>query len=156
MSFVDGIAGASPSRLLRHNIHAFDGNQRPCIGTWSFGSLPALIWYDFINRSVHPSKISFLARRGCVNCNPDQNPLVFQFVGTNDSPCNQDSFWTSLCQGRYHHPKSVRDEEKIAECHVKVDDQLSSQIQSGFRCVGLRIQHVIGVYAPLCWMRVWE
>ena len=156
MSFVGGIAGAIPARDLRHNIHVFDGNQRPCTATWRSGSLPALIWYDFVNRSVRPSKISFLARRGCVNCKPDQNHGVFQLVGTNDSPCNEDSLWTSLCQGQYPHPKSVRDEERMAECHVKADDQLSRQIQAGFRCVGLRIDNVLGAYAPLCWMRVWE
>ena len=57
-------------------------------------------------------------------------PSSYQFVGSNDSTCNDDSTWTVLCEDLSD--RAWRNEFEVRYCKVK------PKILEKFRCLGIR------------------
>ncbi len=106
--FTNGTAGASSHNhdgvRTENGFVIKDRNK-----LWASGPqerLPVFIWYDFKNRQIIPTRISFHPRRdttvsqtwNSMDFAKRLTPTKFQFVGSNDAVCNRNSTWTILCK----------------------------------------------------------
>ena len=145
--FSGGSAGASSqagSPPMHFAVDAFrlDGNF------WaSADPMPVYLWYDFKNKFYCPVKISFLPRQDSLHYGVIQNPTSFQFIGSNDDPCNAQSSWDVLCEKSSLAPISSL--EEIRQCDVK-------EPSLKFRCIGIKVKSVQeGSVASLDNVRMW-
>lgn len=91
---------------------------------------PHFIWYDFPSEKAFiPAEVTFRPRVDGKAFT--ESPTKWQFVGTNDQFCSENSAWTVLCEDLLGIPFShVRD---IKFCKVE------PQLKIKFRCLGLRL-----------------
>ena len=133
-----GVAHASSV----HDSHwpAKDAFRRVHHGWASSGEqrFPAKVWFAF-HEPASPSAISFRSRQTSLGGAQLQMPRRFQFIGSNDAECKQDSVWVILCEGSNMEPQSSLDERR--GCRVK-----RNLLGLSYRCLGLNILEVAPNY----------
>jgi len=93
---------------------------------------PHLIWYEF-KSPVLPGRVSFRPRHdtGCGNAGYWCGATKWQFIGTNDEICDENSAWTVLCEdlsGRhFERPRQSK------YCEV------GTEIKGAFKCLGISV-----------------
>jgi len=139
---------SDPNNAFRRDITRSWGS-----GIYSNGvrtPMPHLIWYDFAAANAFiPAEVSFRTRQDKVE-NVSLGPSKWQFVATNDLPCNENAAWTILCEDLSGEPfKKFSD---IKFCVVP------PQMSKKFRCLGLRILKDSGYGNEVCVqsLRFWE
>ena len=161
VKFTDGEAGASSQNPSWDASSPF---QRPTANTWRSADNPQpaiFIWYEF-KRQHQPAKISFMVPQHFGGCGawPDCIPSKFEFIGTNDATCNQDSNWSTLCKRQYG-------EFDSNQLQIQMKKPLGCQVDRNqlcqdekFRCLGLKILAYglrnRGLYATLTKIQMWE
>ena len=138
-----GEAGASSSwdalNLIPINafiIHSISNRTFWHNGLDARGIFPATIWYDFISQSFIPAEISFQPRGSReAQYALIQTPTSYQFIGTNDDPCDDQSEWSILCEDLSG--RETRNVFDTRYCTVKHHDDHYSQ--KTYRCLGIRM-----------------
>jgi len=157
VKFTDGDAGAtnyySPGTMP---LKAFIPRSPIDSNMWHTGSgsssgsppdLPVMIWYDFKSRSIRPEAVSFQSAQAAANL--QRGPTSYQFVGSNDAVCNDDSTWTVLCEDLSD--RAWRNRWDVKRCKVK------PEITEEFRCLGLVVLSSRGDgWVTLRNIRMWE
>ena len=145
--FSEGIAGASSQYATFDPKHAFVPAGAPWI---TDNKHPQYLWYDFQNPGhlYCPTKISFLPEQseGLATA-PNRFPKIFQFIGTNDNTCNEDSHWEVLCEAEYQ--ELVSSQQESRGCEVKEQSR-------NFRCFGIKVLENHGdKYTALDNVNIW-
>jgi len=134
LAFDGGTAGTSsgvnPAAAFKRDMSIWLSGH----GTGEPIPYPHHIWYDFVERRVFPKRVLFhkdvkdnLARKEKYK---DNGPTKWEFVGSNDSPCNQFSAWTVLCDD--YSGKNYTNASSIKFCDVE-------GVTNGFRCLGISV-----------------
>jgi len=109
---------------------------------------PHLVWYNFPEESAFvPAEVSFRPRQDSEK-EARQVPSKWQFVGTNDAVCNEDSAWTILCEDL----SGVEGTGFASNKFCRVAPELNRK----FRCLGIRILESGSVAASLNSLRFWK
>jgi len=90
--------------------------------------LPVMVWYDYKEKTIRPAEVSFLSGQ---STNLQRGPTSYQFVGSNDSVCNDSAQWTVLCEDRSNTAWNSYEDVKYCPAHPEIKDK--------FRCLGLRV-----------------
>jgi len=153
VKFTGGVAGATNEYSNDWRAELAFIPQTPVEKGWHTGpksgpalNLPVMIWYDFKSDGVRPSEVSFQPAQKEVT----KSPTSYQFVGSNDAVCNDDSVWTILCEDLSD--RTWRNDWEVKYCKVK------PEITEKFRCLGIRIlanRHKDG-WTHARNIRVWE
>ena len=161
VAFKNGIAGASSNYNPGRAGQAF---QRTSNAFWHSGRdadgkgdlvipFPHLIWYEFKTPFV-PGRVSFRPRvsAGCGDTGFWCGATKWQFIGTNDDSCDENSAWTVLCEdlsGRHFERQT-----QSKYCTVNKSGRKS------FKCLGISVldSSYAGNYAcvSLGGIRMWE
>lgn len=108
--------------------------------------LPLYVWYDFKSEGFRPAEVSFQPTH---EKQPNRAPSSYQFVGTNDAVCNDDSIWTLLCEDLSD--REWRNHFEVRYCKVK------PEVRTKFRCLGIRLLVVRqDGWAGLRNIRMWQ
>ena len=89
--------------------------------------------YDFKSDKFCPTKISFRPRQDASSDWKLEVPSSFQFIGSNDRVCSEDSDWTVL--GRVKDGK-VQSQDEILTCEVDSAEPFSFR---KYRCLGIKV-----------------
>jgi len=94
--------------------------------------MPHLIWYSFQTPFV-PGRVSFKPRQGsaCGDKGFWCGATEWQFIGTNDDNCDQNSAWTVLCEDRSGKPFQSAGQTK----YCRVNDNIKKK----FKCLGISV-----------------
>lgn len=143
LQFVGGTVGSS-SVISEGSAEAADhAFQRTTNQFWHSGRdskgrgdpvipFPHLIWYEF-KSPVLPGRVSFRPRHdtGCGAAGYWCGATKWQFIGTNDEICDENSAWTILCEdlsGRhFERPRQSK------YCEV------GREVKGAFRCLGISV-----------------
>ena len=93
---------------------------------------PHLIWYEF-KSAILPGRVSFRPRHdgGCGNEGFWCGATKWQFIGTNDEICDENSAWTVLCEDLSGKPFERSRQSKY--CDVE------SRVRGSFKCLGISV-----------------
>jgi len=141
IQFVDGSYGASSKYsytdkvedAFKHYVDAFLHTGRDAFGngdrTFPF---PHLIWYNFPS-AVLPGRVSFRPRhdKACGDHGYWCGATKWQFIGTNDEVCNENSAWTILCEDLSGKPFERSRQSKYCE--------VERSVQGAFKCLGISV-----------------
>lgn len=110
---------------------------------------PHLIWYDFPEgKAFVPAEVSFRPRQDVAQ-GWQHAPTKWQFVGTNDVTCDQNSAWAILCEDLSGAGYKTNNDIKF--CSVPL------HFNRKYRCLGIRILQNTNVWETgLQSLRFWE
>lgn len=155
VKFSGGVAGATshynndwlPSEAFLPNQPVSQGWHSGPPQSPPPGLFPQLIWYDFKTEGVRPSEVAF---QPCQEKQYAQRaPTSYQFVGSNDEVCNEDSTWTILCEDLSD--REWRNHFEVRYCKAK------PEVTAKFRCLGIRILNNRGDgWTSMRNIRMWE
>jgi len=103
-------------------------------GSWdSDGTkpFPHLIWVDLLKKKVVPARVSIRTAQENEEWKL-YGPTTWEFVGSNDEPCNEKSRWTVLCGEWDGAPFKRKTQNKYCD----VDKAI---ITTPFKCLGISI-----------------
>ena len=114
---------------------------------------PHLIWYEF-KSAVLPGRVSFRPRQdtGCGAKGYWCGATKWQFIGTNDEVCDENSAWTILCEDLSGKPFERPRQSKYCE--------VASSVHGAFKCLGISVldSSYAGSYScvSISGVRMWE
>jgi len=142
LEFKDGTPGASsiyydssawyPANAFKKS-NAYWHSGRDSKGNGDGYPFPHMIWYDF-RHPILPGRISFRPRKDACGDNNDGywcGATKWQFIGSNDQTCAENSKWTILCEdlsGKHFERSS-----SSKYCTV------STGLRKKFRCLGISV-----------------
>jgi len=100
-------------------------------GKGEYQSFPHLMWYDF-DKQIVPGEVG-IGRSTAKK----QSPIMWDFIGSNDSECNKYSAWTILCSDRSGKPFPGG---KFGMKYCAADEKM----KASYRCLGIRVLNVDG------------
>ena len=154
VKFVEGKAGASirstapehsPENAFKRDVKTkWQSGHNATGGGGIHYPFPHLIWYDFGERQIAPARVAITAG-GIAG-----GPIKWEFIGSDDETCEENSPWTVLC-GEWS------GEEYPSESQIKFCDVTSTS--AFFRCLGINVLETpCGSYelVQLSNIRMWE
>ena len=141
LQFVGGSYGTSSKYspafkvedAFRHNGDAYLPTGKDANGNGALSvPFPHLIWYDF-KYAVLPGRVSFRPRhdKACGDRGFWCGATKWQFIGTNDEVCDQNSAWTILCEDLSGRPFERSRQSKYCE--------VERSVQGAFKCLGISV-----------------
>jgi len=141
LQFVGGSYGASSKyqptasveNAFKHDVDTLLHTGRDANGNGDLAvPFPHLIWYDF-KMGVLPGRVSFRPRndKSCGDRGFWCGATKWQFIGTNDEVCDENSAWTILCEDLSGRPFERPRQSKYCE--------VEKSVQGAFRCLGISV-----------------
>ena len=141
LQFVGGSYGASsmnsPSQQVHNaflrNVDAYFHSGKDANGNGADSvPFPHLIWYEF-KSAVLPGRVSFRPRHdsGCGATGYWCGATKWQFIGTNDEVCDENSAWTVLCEDLSGRPFERSRQSKYCE--------VEQSVKGAFKCLGISV-----------------